>query len=1088
MVTKHLEKKTLGVLWARGVLVVLSAWVGMASSFGQITGIFYEVDTAFYAPVPGSVDADGALENHVTYSVYAQFTNPTDVLGAIFSSNAGTPTEPMYIDVPCGCYNTPVVGDLLGNVLPGILLAFPVAAYDSYWTLGDMIAGEEVTIGEIVDQPGATIYNDANLCDAQIADGLIYQLFQSCSNQQAGCEAQCGGDAACLAACQDDFDLCQAELADQPYAAGDDLVIKIAQVTSACGFSLHACFQVYVEGQQSNLQNWCMEGDGEGVLLVENACQDFLDANADMSVVSPLDCFGETAVVDINTSGGVAPFVYNLIDATTGDVVEVDEVGNAMNPATFGNLGEGEYYVEVIDANTCRDSTDVFTFFEPSQVVATWELLNDNDCPGVIDNAVSVEVTGGVGGYFHSALHTSNQGLGESPQGDTLYVDVPCFGTDGEWEFSVQDANGCSVDSIIELNCPADFAFSSDTEDVTCFGYDDGIYAGSFTGGTGDLSLYISIQGSQDTISQTFGGGNFDFADLAPGNYAMLGEDENGCSVTETFSIAEPAPVATNHTTTDVLCAGECTGVISFEASGGVGGFTFQTTDMNGQTADANALCAGTYMAFATDANGCIFEDQYFINEPDSILYDVVVSDVTCAGSANGSICVENATGGTGALTFQVDPPAGGYQAEPCFDLAIGTYTINVQDENMCVVSTTDLSLIEPDAIQILPNITDISCTSFADGAVDVSATGGTGDIFLVEPESGELPYLIDGLDEGDLDILVEDANGCQTALTVNIFEPDSLVVQVLATSDPICGGDCDGAAVLDVYGGVGGLTLTANNQLDVDFDALCANDYSLEVVDANGCIDTASFVISEPEPVGVQINIADVTCTGMNDGAVSIVPVGGTGPVVWSLVEQGVDLANMYEGEYHVEIQDSIGCAADTFFVVGAEEVTDMLLFMLSSPVTCWNEQDGTATVSVTGGYQPLSFVWSDASGQTTPTATGLSEDMYSVVVTDSLGCTLTETVEVEPTVGCLFIADAVTPNGDGYNDEWIVGGLEYFPNAVVTVFNRYGQEMFRSVGYRQRWDGRFNNNALPVADYYYVIDFVDGTDPITGTVTLKY
>ena len=1088
MVTKQLEKKTRGVLWARGVLVVMSAWLGMASSFGQITGIFYEVDTAFYAPLPGSVDTDGSLENHVTYSIYAQFTNPTDVLGAIFSSNAGVPTEPMYIDVPCGCYNTPVVGDLLGNVLPGILLAFPVAAYDSYWTLGDMIAGEEVTIGSIVGQPGVTIYNDANLCDAEIADGLIYQLFQSCSNQQAACNAQCGGDADCLAACQDDFDACQADLVNQPYAAGDDLVIKIAQVTSACGFSLHACFQVYVEGQQSNLQTWCMQGDGDGVLVVENVCQEFLDDNASTSVVDPLNCFGETAVVDINTIGGEAPFVYSLINSVTGEVLAVDEVANALDPATFGNLEAGDYYVEVLDANTCRDTTELFSFVEPTAVQATWEILNDNDCPGVIDNAVSVEVTGGVGGYLHTALHTSNTGQGEFPQGDTLYVDVPCVGTDGEWEFSVQDANGCSVDSIIELNCPADFVFSSATEDVTCFGYDDGVYSGSLTGGTDELSIFISAQGAQDTLSLTFAGGNFEFADLPPGSYAMLGEDVNGCSVSESFSIAEPPPVATDHTTTDVLCAGQCTGTIDFSASGGVGGFTFQTTDMNGQTADANALCAGTYMAFATDANGCIFEDQYIINEPDSILYDVLVSDVTCAGSANGSICVENATGGTGALTFQVDPPAGGYQDEPCFDLAIGTYTINVQDENMCVVSTTNLSLIEPDAIQILPNINDISCTGFADGSVDVSATGGTGDIFLVAPESGELPYLIEGLDEGDLDILVEDENGCQTSLTINIFEPDSLVVQVLATSDPLCGGDCTGAAVLDVYGGLGGLTLTANNQLDVDYNALCANDYSLEVVDANGCMDTASFVISEPDPVGVVLNIADVTCTGMNDGAVSIVPVGGTGPVVWSMVEQGLDLANMYEGEYHIDIQDSIGCSADTFFVVGAEEVTDMLLFMLSSPVTCWNEQDGTATVSVTGGYQPLSFVWSDASGQTTPTATGLPEDMYSVVVTDSLGCTLTETVEVEPTVGCLFIADAVTPNGDGYNDEWIVGGLEYFPNAVVTVFNRYGQEMFRSVGYRQRWDGRFNNNALPVADYYYVIDFVDGTDPITGTVTLKY
>lgn len=1088
MVTNRLEKKTWRAAVLPAFIVVAIFLSGTISGFAQITGVFYEVDTAFYAPVAGSVDSDGALEGHVTYSIYAQFTNPTDVLGAIFSSNAGVPTEPLYIDVPCGCYNTPVVGDLLGNVLPGILLAFPAAAYDSYWTIGGMVAGEELTIGQIVDQPGVTTYNDANLCDAEIADGLIYQLFQSCSNQLAGCEVQCGGDAGCLADCQTDFDACQASLADQPYAAGDDLVIKIAQITSACGFSLHACFQVYVEGQQSALQTWCMAGDGVGPLTVSNVCEDFLTENAGVEVIDPLNCFGETAVVDVLTIGGTGPFTYNLLDAATEELLATAQQSGVADEATFGNLGDGDYIVEVVDANFCRDSTDLFTFIEPTPVVATWTLVDDNECPGVIDNAVAVSVEGGVGDYLHTALHTTSGGQGEFPQGDTLYVDIPCVGTNGDWEFSVEDGNGCSVDSIISLNCPADFVFSSTTTDVTCFGYDDGIYSGNFEGGTGELTIDIQIVGAQDSTLLTYAGGNFELPDLAPGDYVMEGTDENGCSVSDQFSILEPDPVSTAHVTTDVLCAGQCTGTIDFVAQGGVGGFTFQTTDMNGVTADANALCAGTYMAFSTDANGCIFEDQYLINEPDSILYEVVVSDVTCAGAANGSICVENATGGTGMLSYQVDPPATGYQTEPCFDLAVGTYSIQVQDENQCVVSVSDLTLIEPAEIEILPNVSHISCTSFADGSVDVSATGGTGDIFLVEPEAGELPYLISDLDAGEVQLQVEDANGCLASLDVSILEPDTLVVTVLATTDPVCGGDCNGVALLDVYGGSGGLTLTANNELDVNFNALCADEYVLEVVDANGCVDTASFEIEEPDPVAVVLNVADVTCTGMNDGAVSISPIGGTGPVVWSMVEQGVDLANMYEGDYQIMIQDSIGCTADTMFTIGAEEVTDMVLFMLSSPVTCWNEQDGTATVSVTGGYQPLSFVWSDPSGQTTPTATGLPEDVYSVVVTDSLGCTLTEIVEVEPTIGCLFIADAITPNGDGYNDEWIVGGLEYFPTAVVTVFNRYGQEMFRSVGYRQRWDGRFNNNQLPVADYYYVIDFVDGTDPITGTVTLKY
>ena len=67
---------------------------------------------------------------------------------------------------------------------------------------------------------------------------------------------------------------------------------------------------------------------------------------------------------------------------------------------------------------------------------------------------------------------------------------------------------------------------------------------------------------------------------------------------------------------------------------------------------------------------------------------------------------------------------------------------------------------------------------------------------------------------------------------------------------------------------------------------------------------------------------------------------------------------------------------------------------------------------------------------GQSTATAIGL-EDVYSVVVTDDIGCTLGFLATVDPTEDCLFIADAITPNGDGVNDRWVVGGLEFFLRA---------------------------------------------------------
>ena len=64
-------------------------------------------------------------------------------------------------------------------------------------------------------------------------------------------------------------------------------------------------------------------------------------------------------------------------------------------------------------------------------------------------------------------------------------------------------------------------------------------------------------------------------------------------------------------------------------------------------------LCVGSYLANAVDENGCVVDSAFQVMAPDSILFDVVIEDVTCNGEANGSICVENATGGTGALSFQ---------------------------------------------------------------------------------------------------------------------------------------------------------------------------------------------------------------------------------------------------------------------------------------------------------------------------------------------------------------------------------------------------------------------------------------------------
>ena len=110
------------------------------------------------------------------------------------------------------------------------------------------------------------------------------------------------------------------------------------------------------------------------------------------------------------------------------------------------------------------------------------------------------------------------------------------------------------------------------------------------------------------------------------------------------------------------------------------------------------------------------------------------------------------------------------------------------------------------------------------------------------------------------------------------------------------------------------------------------------------------------------------------------------------------------------------------------------------------------------------------------------------TVVVTDDIGCTLSESVAVEANEDCLFIAEGITPNGDGINDTWVVGGLEFFPSSTVTVHNRWGQVMFESAPGTTPWDGTFNGQYVPAGDYYFVIRPEPGKRPITGTVSVKY
>ncbi|MDA9262348.1 gliding motility-associated C-terminal domain-containing protein [bacterium] len=125
-------------------------------------------------------------------------------------------------------------------------------------------------------------------------------------------------------------------------------------------------------------------------------------------------------------------------------------------------------------------------------------------------------------------------------------------------------------------------------------------------------------------------------------------------------------------------------------------------------------------------------------------------------------------------------------------------------------------------------------------------------------------------------------------------------------------------------------------------------------------------------------------------------------------------------------------------------------------------------------------------------PIATPLSTTNYILTATSVEGCRFFSDVTVQ-VLDSVFVPNTFTPNGDGVNDTWQIMLIDNFPKAEVTVFDRWGQIVFKTIGYptSARWDGTRNGKALPASTYYYTISLsIDSQEERlkTGSVTIIY
>jgi gliding motility-associated-like protein len=576
-----------------------------------------------------------------------------------------------------------------------------------------------------------------------------------------------------------------------------------------------------------------------------------------------------------------------------------------------------------------------------------------------------------------------------------------------------QDA--CSTPSEIDsLTCiTTDCQLVSNLDSLTqvsCNGFANGIAYFSATSNV--TSIFYSLDNGTAQPSGTF-------TNISLGNHFVIIEDGNTCKDTINFTITEPAVLASTSSETPVICNGEANGTGTVTPSGGTAPYTYLwgANANNQTTATASNLLAGTYSVTVTDANNCTITNQVTISEPIALALTVDKKDVNCFQESTG-FAVALTSGGVGNYTYNWNTSPV-QTTDTAFNLPTGTYSVTVTDGNNCVIND-NVTLTEPVLLDI--NITDtsrVTCFGTADGQAITATTGGTMPYSYLWTTNDTTPTA-DTLSGGFHSVIITDANGCKDSASVGIYEPP-MIVNNFTTTQVTCFGLSDGTATVIPSGGIGSTynyqwSSWANNSTTATATNLVGGFFRVTVTDEENCPQVDDVFVLAPPLVFVNAMVSTPTvCFESNEGTVSTSGFGGSGSLtyVWNNGVTDSSQANLVAGKYIVTISDAFGCIAIDSVEVGRPDSIEV--DFTRTQLLCNGDGTGTASVNITGGTMPYSYLWSE-NNNTTTGINNLQSDTYSITITDVNNCIQVDSIFVPEPVPLTATATFVAPlcNGD--------------------------------------------------------------------------
>jgi len=682
------------------------------------------------------------------------------------------------------------------------------------------------------------------------------------------------------------------------------------------------------------------------------------DALALTATVTNPDCNGANGSITLTVAGGTPIYNYTWND------------GSSDQDRT--NLAPGTYTVTVSDAKGCTlDST--FTITQPNALVVESK-VTDETCAGLNNGKISIlSVTGGTEPYSYKWSNGATT------------KDVTNLSS-GNYHVIITDGSGCSDTIKFTINPPEPMTITTAITSPTCVGGNDGaIEVTSVTGGKAPLLYYWSTGETTQSVSG-----------LTAGVYELTIMDNSACAETFIIEVNDPAPITVLSTITDESCIGN-DGSISLEINGGSAPYTFNWN--NGEKTQAlTGLKAGNYTVEIEDSKGCKETFTFTVNHDVTFTVVPTIIDVKCHGSNDGSITL---TISGGIEPYSDFIWSNGATTKDISDLAAGTYSVKFRDEQGCNHQSPDFIVNQPDPLTITADINDPSCKGASNGSIIItSVTGGTAPYYYLWPENVTTKD-VTNLGKGIHQLILTDANNCTLDTSFVIGEPDGFVIDSSITNIT-CYGSNNGSITIDVTSGG---TAPYNYQWNTgDQTASIVNlgkgVHTVVITDAEGCKDSLSFTIAEPDPIQAVSLVTNVQCYKGRDGSIKVTPTGGTPAYsyFWNTSDTSSTLSNLKVGTYTLTITDQNFCTKDTTFIITQPDTLVIDHASAVSNVSCNGKSDGyiELLLNITGGTAPYTnFQWTpnSLSGQNNY---DLPAGVYMVEFYDANNCIYKDQFEI--------------------------------------------------------------------------------------------